>query len=333
MTLDLFERAHELSHAGQAFAVATVVRAEKPTSAKPGSKAIVTADGRLSGWVGGSCAQPTVIRESLRALHDGEPRLLRLCPPESMGLAPQEGVIEVVLACASGGTLEIHIEPYLPRPQLIAIGHLPVVEALATLGKGVGYAVTVMALEADGDRFSQADRFLDRLDWLQVDVTAQTYIVVASHGNYDEEALEGALKTGAPYVALVASRKRAAAVMQSLRDAGLSEEQLARIKCPAGLDLGARTPEEIALSVLAEIVQLRRRAPSLPLDSHPLASRAGQEPAEAVDPVCGMSVEVASARHTFDHRDQTYYFCSAGCRRSFAKEPAKYVTENASSHG
>ena len=332
MTFDLLDRAYELTHAGQPFAIATVVRAEKPTSAKPGAKAIVTADGRLTGWVGGSCAQPTVIRESLHALQDGEPRLLRLCPPEAMGRAPQEGVIEVVLACASGGTLEIHIEPHLPRPQLIAIGHLPIVEALATLGKGLGYVVTVMALETSADRFPQADRFLNQLDLSQVDVTPQTYIVVASHGNYDEEALEGALKTGAPYVALVASQKRAAAVMQYLRDAGLTEEQLARTKYPAGLDLGALTPEEIALSILAEIVQFRRRPSNLhpPASTLSLPPSTGQAPAEAVDPVCAMTVDIATARYSLDYRSQTYYFCSAGCRRSFEKEPAKYVTSKAS---
>ncbi len=322
MKTDALELAFELNRAGHPFALATVIRAEKPTSAKAGAKGIVTADGALTGWVGGSCAQPTVVREALKALQDGEPRLVRLCPPEKLGLAPQDGVIEVALTCVSGGTLEIYIEPRLPRPHLVAVGHLPIVEALATLGKDLGYEVTVMGLDITPDRFPRADRVFDRLDFSQREVTPHTYIVVASHGNYDEEALEGALKTAAPYVALVASKTRAEAVVQYLRTTGLPEERLVRLKYPAGLDLGAVTPEEIALSILAEIVQHRRRASVSETQSETLT------PVEATDPVCGMIVEIAAARYTARHAGRAYYFCSAGCKRSFEKEPERYVTSD-----
>src|SRR5512135_2528326 len=137
MQADLLNRAAELSGKDMAFALATVVRAEKPTSAKLGASALITSDGTLTGWVGGSCAQPTVIREALKALQDGEPRLLRLCPPERMGLLPQEGVIETAMMCASGGTLEVYIEPQAPRPQLVVMGHLPIAEALVTLSSAL----------------------------------------------------------------------------------------------------------------------------------------------------------------------------------------------------
>ncbi len=331
MHTDLLTRAFELSHDGIAFALATVVRAEKPTSAKPGANALITADGALSGWVGGSCAQPTVIREALKALQDGEPRLLRLCLPERLGQMPQDGVVEVVLTCASGGTLEIYIEPHLPRPQLIAIGHLPIAEALTRLGKDLGYEVTVMGLDLSPDRFPAADRILDQVDFSQLTLTPETYIVVASHGNYDEDALEHVLKMDAPYVALVASRKRTATVLQYLRETGLSEERLARLKYPAGLDIGAVTPEEIALSILAEIVQFHRRGletqtltQTLPLFAGPWVT---PTPSEALDPVCGMTVEIASARYSVEHGGQRYYFCSAGCKRSFEKEPDKYLVK------
>ena len=322
--LDFLNRARSLQESGQRFALATVVRAEKPTSAKAGAKAIITADGALTGWVGGSCAQPTVIRESLKALQDGQPRLLRLCPPEKLGQSAQEGVIEVALTCISGGTLEIYIEPHLPQPHLVAIGHLPITEALAGLGKDLGYHVTVMGLEATPARFPRADLVLDHLDFSQLKLPTQTYIVVASHGNYDEEALESALKSDAAYVALVASTKRAEAVKQYLRESGLPEERLARLKCPAGLDIGAVTPEEIALSILAEIVQFRRRTPTLGLDA-PATLTLTHTLTEATDPVCGMTVEIATARHTLEYLGHTYYFCSAGCRRSFEKEPQKYL--------
>lgn len=324
---NFLKRIYALDQAGQPFALATVVRAEKPTSARPGAKAIITADGTLTGWVGGSCAQPTVIREALKALQDGQPRLLRLCPPEKLGAAPQHGVTEVMLTCISGGTLEVYIEPYLPRPHLMVIGHLPVVEALVTLSKGLGYDVTVMSLDSTPDRFSQADRVLNRLDFTQVQMTPQTYVVVASHGNYDEEALAGVLNAGPelpPYVALVASKKRAEALIQVLRQAGLPEERLARIKVPAGLDLGAVTPEEIALSILAEIVQVRRRGQDAYVPLPLVAEGAGLGAGEALDPVCGMTVEVATARYITEYNEQKVYFCSAGCKRAFEKEPERY---------
>jgi len=341
---DTLEQAHHLRAAGQPFVIAIVVRAERPTSAKPGATAIVTPDGKLTGWVGGSCAQPTVIRESLRVLQDGQPVLLRMGPPDQLsGHAEAPGVIERAMTCISGGTLDIYLEPHLAQPLLVAISHLPIAEALAALGKGLGYAVTVAGLDATPERFPQADQVLNSLEFGQIALRPQSYIVVASHGNYDEEALAWALGTNAPYVALVASPKRARAVVQYLRESGLSEAQLARLKFPAGLDIGAVTPEEIALSILAETVQLRRRHVPAPERPVPAAEPPAAEPAaaghdhsagthrliapsvEAIDPVCGMTVEIASARYTSQYGGQTYYFCAAGCKRSFEKEPGKYV--------
>jgi xanthine dehydrogenase accessory factor len=344
---DYLEHAHQLRSAGQPFVIATVVRAERPTSAKPGAAAIVTADGKLTGWVGGSCAQPTVIREALRVLHDGRPVLLRMAPPDRLSgpdAPPAEGVLVRAMTCISGGTLDIYLEPHLAQPQLIAISHLPIAQALAALGKGLGYAVTVAGIDATPERFPQADRVLNGLEFGQIPLRPQTYIVVASHGNYDEEALTWALSTDAPYVALVASPTRARAVLEYLRESGLSEERLARLKFPAGLDIGAVTPEEIALSILAETVQLRRHphlahAPAggssgmaeanhAEPHHHAVATAQAAPPSatEAIDPVCGMTVEIAGARYTSQHAGQTYYFCCAGCQRSFEKEPQRYLS-------
>lgn len=313
-------RAHTLSEAGESFVIATVVRAEAPTSAKAGAKAIVTQDGALDGWVGGSCAQPTVIRESLKALQDGQPRFLRMCPPESLrGATP--GVVEVALTCISGGTLEIYLEPHLPPPQILAIGHLPVVEALAALAKDMRYAVTVVGENAAPAQFPRADRILEfAVEALRF--TPQTYVVVASHGNYDEPALEAALNSEAAYVALVASQKRRDSVLAYLRQSGLAEDKLARLKCPAGLDLGAVAPEEIALSILAEIVQLRRQTP---LPKSPMPKATTPAPVEAIDPICGMTVEIATARWKSEYNGQLYYFCAAGCKRTFDQSPEKFA--------
>jgi len=339
MQTDFYDKVQALRDAGDPFAIATVVRAERPTSAKVGAKALITEDGSLSGWIGGSCAEPTVKREAKKALQDGQPRLIRLCPPENIGQAPQEAVIEITLTCISGGTLEIYIEPQLAQPHLVVIGHLATAEALVSLGKDLGWRVSLMGLDVVPERFSSADQVIDELDFSQVRISRNTSIVIASHGNYDEDMLVAALQTEAPYVALVSSKKRASAVLQYLREAELTQEQIARLKYPAGLDFGAVTPEEIALSILAEIIQRRRQPSALRLNpGHASKTPISDSPAsglelpmarslalEARDPVCGMTVEIASAHFTSEYAGKTYYFCAAGCKRSFDKEPQKYV--------
>ncbi len=325
MGFDFLATIDKLNKAGKAFAIATVVRAEKPTSAKPGAKAVITADGSLSGWIGGSCAEPTVKREARKALEDGQSRLVRLCPPEKRGVLPQEGVVEVPMTCISGGTLEIFIEPQLAQPHLVVIGHHAIVGALAALGKDAGFRITVMGIDITPDRFPEADRVVTMLDFSQVDVQTNTWIVIASHGNYDEDALTAALQTSAVYVALVASKRRTQALLQYLRDSNLPEERLASLKAPAGLDLGAITPEEIAVSILAEIIQRMRRPGSSNQESPRKAEQKNLQ-GEARDPVCGMMVEIAGARHVADYNGQHYYFCTRGCQLSFDAEPERYLS-------
>ena len=327
MQTDFYDQVQTLRNTGNPFAIATVVRAEKPTSAKVGAKAIITEDGALSGWIGGSCAEPTVKREAKKALQDGMPRLIRLCPPEKLGKAPQEGVIEIPLTCISGGTLEIYIEPQLAQPHLIVIGHLATAEALVRLGKGLGWRLSLMGLDVTHERFPGADYIFDHLDFSRVTVTKNTFIVVASHGNYDEDMLVAALQSQAPYVALIASKTRSKAILQYLNESNLTKAQIARLKYPAGLDLGAVTPEEIALSILAEIIQRSRQAQVVveqaetDLTNHLTT----EESLQAKDPVCGMLVEISSAHFTSKYGGKTYYFCAAGCKRSFDKEPGRYV--------
>ena len=335
MLNDFYDKVQALRNNGNPFAIATVIRAEKPTSAKVGAKAIVTEDGSLSGWIGGSCAEPTVKREAKKALQDGQPRLLRLCPPEKMGTAPQEGVNEIALTCISGGTLEIYIEPQLAQPHLIVIGHLATAEALVNLGKGLGWRVSLLGLDVTVERFPNADQIVEELDFSKLTITKNSHIVVASHGNYDEDMLVAALQSEANYVALIASKKRANAILQYLNEANLTQEQIARLKYPAGLDFGAVTPEEIALSILAEIIQRRRQSSNVAENES--ASIDIQLPMaqnlllEAIDPVCGMTVEIATAHFATEHNGKTYYFCAAGCKRSFDKEPGKYVQAETSS--
>ena len=332
MQIDFYDQIQKLRTDGSPFVIATVVRAEKPTSAKTGAKAIITEDGVLNGWVGGSCAEPTVKREAKKAMQDGQPRFIRLCPPEKMGQAPQEGVIEIALTCISGGTLEIYIEPQLAQPHLVVIGHLATAEALVKLGKGLGWRISLLGLDVTRDRFPEADQIFDELDFTKLSITKNTHIVVASHGNYDEDMLVAALQSEAPYVALIASKKRANAILQYLNESNLTPEQIARLKYPAGLDFGAVTPEEIALSILAEIIQRSRQSPisNSPISNLELTITQSTI-LDALDPVCGMTVEIATAHFTSEYNGKTYYFCAAGCKRSFDKEPQKYI-QTESSH-
>jgi xanthine dehydrogenase accessory factor len=323
---ELLARARELQAWAEPFAVATVVRVERPASARPGMKAIVRSDGSLEGWVGGSCAHPVVVREARIALGEGRPRLISLSPHPRERDA-QEGVIHHPMTCHSGGSIEVYIEPVLPRPALMLVGDTPLVAALAGLGRLEGF--TIWVAEAAGTSAGPDADLRLPLSELARRITPQTYVVVATMGSGDEEALEQVVGGGAAYVGLVASRKRAEAVQAYLRARGVADEAVRRIKAPAGLDIGAVTPEEIALSIMAEIIKVRRAAlPAVePAEARiPAAAPIGTVTTTATDPICGMTVEIATARYTAQHRGITFYFCSAGCRHAFEREPARYVT-------
>jgi xanthine dehydrogenase accessory factor len=213
---DVIIRAGELAAQGRPYALATVVRVVRPASARPGDRAIVTPDGALEGWVGGACSEPTVVREALEALADGEARM-----------------VQVEDSCSSRGELEIFVEPCLPAPLLSVIGESPAAATLARLATEIGWRVADLVEEG-------ADA-----------------VVVASMGRGDEEALTTALATGARYIGLVASARRAASVLARLREQGLDEEALARVHSPAGLDLGPSRQEEIAVAILAQLIAWR----------------------------------------------------------------------------
>jgi len=305
---ELLALASELARRREPFALATVVRCERPTSAKPGAKALIRQDGTVSGWIGGSCAEPLTVKEALEALRDGQPRLIALVGEGGAGPGRREGVREHAMACHSGGTLEIYIEPVLPKPQLVLVGSGPVGETLATLGRAVSFDVVVVAREEE---------------LASVAIAPEAAVVVATHGRFDEDALERALRSEARYVSLVASPRRAAAVVEALQARGVPAERLGRLKAPAGLDLGAVTPEEIALSIIAEIVRVRRRAPAAtPAEE---AARAPAAPREAHDPICGMAVAIVGAPYTSEVSGRPFYFCCAGCKQKFDRDPARYA--------
>jgi xanthine dehydrogenase accessory factor len=300
--MSVLDTAAELVRGRVPFVQATVVRAQKPTSAHAGDTALVRADGVIDGFVGGTCAEASVREYGLRVLRSNEPLLLRIVP-EAGAATEEEGAVTVANPCLSGGSMEIFLEPRVPEPRVLVVGDTPIAAALAELGRPLGFAVELVAgpdLAGVGSA-PQAD---------------DAALVVASHGRGEEPALTAALQLGVPYVGLIASRKRGAAVLAAL---DVPEEQKARIHTPAGLDIGGRTAPEIALSVLAEIVQERRAGQQ----AHPVAPA---EPASAIDPVCGMTVAAVEASLHAEVDGVVYWFCAPGCRRAFVKDPAAYLS-------
>ena len=292
--IGLTERAAELRRNRAAYVHARVVVAEKPTSAKPGAEAIVLADGTIEGFVGGACAESTVRAQALALLDSGDTLLLRITPePE----APRPGSLTVHNPCLSGGTLEIFLEPMIPAPLVVVAGDTPIARALLELVGPLGHAGTRYDGTLPGDTAA---------------------VVVASHGRDEEGVLVDALRANVSYIGLVASRKRGEAVLGAL---DVCASMKARVHTPAGLDIGARTPEEVALSILAEIISTRPRQSGRPVgDDTPTSAES------ATDPVCGMSVAMVDASLHLDHEAHRYWFCGSGCLRAFAADPNAYVS-------
>jgi len=314
---EFLNKASELRAQGESFAVALVVRFEGSISGKPGDKAIIRPDGSIWGWIGGGCAQPAVVKEALKALEDGNPRLIRISPSRNPDSAA--GIVDYMMTCHSGGTLDIFIEPVLPKPQVVIFGRSAVAQSLARLAKAIDYRVTVVAPGANDQEFPLADAILQEVQLANVRVTPETYMVVATQGEHDEEALEQAAGSDARYVALVASKAKAGKLFDYLREKGVPAGTLARVRAPAGLEIGAVSPAEIAVSVLAEVVRVGREAVRMEPQAPVAPERAPR------DPVCGMEVDAGRAKHKSEYRGVTVYFCCPHCKLAFDKEPEKYL--------
>jgi xanthine dehydrogenase accessory factor len=295
MRADLLQLAADLSKQGKPFVLAMVVRREPYSSAHPGDMAVITADGDYHGWLGGNCTQPTVKREAQAALVDGKPRLVSLSPDPKSQERP--GVTALPMTCHSGGSVDIYLEPMLPAPRLLLFGESPVARALGKLGEVMGYAVEHDPRSTRGGKL---------------------FAVIATMGESDEDSLAAALAANPAYVGVVASRKRFSELRESMLARGLSSAALDQVHNPAGLDIGARLPEEVALSILAQIVQLRQAQEAARPEPAPAT-------ATAIDPVCGMSVDVATARHVGQHQGRDYYFCNARCREKFLAFPDRFL--------
>ena len=337
--LGVLEEMGELTRRGEPFALATVVWRQSPSSSQPGARAIITAGGELHGWIGGACAEPVVIREAQQVMAEGTARLLLLGTPEQFGAAVPDGMTVIPISCQSEGALEVYIEPVLPVPHLVIVGDSPMTRTLASLAGALGWRTE----EIRGPDFTPEA------------ADGRSMIVVATQGHDDEDVLERAVAARPAYLGLVGSRRRGATVLGYLADRGVPRDELDRVRVPAGLDLGSTTHQEIAVAILAELVQLRASgalaagalaagtlaagALAAGRPAGPPAQRAGTEsarqagpegarpaarPALVIDPVCGMTVSADSSR-PLRYEGTDYYFCCAGCRQAFEQDPDAYV--------
>ena len=315
---DVFDVARKLSERGEHYALATVVWRRGPSSGKAGYRAVITATGEVRGWVGGACAEPVVVREALQAINEGTPRLVFLGSPDELRPEEGDGVVRVPLSCHSEGALKIFIEPVPRGPDLVVVGRSPMVHTLASLAGTLGWWTTVVDDGGSPEDWPEADRVVTTLDLEAAGVGSRSALVIATQGHYDEEALERAVQTSAGWLGVVASHRRAETLLGYLRDRGFPDEVLAAVRAPAGLDLGHVSHEEIAVAILAELVQFKA-AGGLAGSAGAMKGQesAAPPPEEATDPVCGMTVAVAGARYRVEHDGETYYFCGAGCQASF----------------
>ena len=295
--MNIQDQCNDLWAREEPFVLATVVAYKSPQSARPGSKAIIKADGSMIGWIGGGCVQPIVLREAKQALQTGSPKLLTISPDEPRD--DWKGVQSFRMTCEGGGSLEIYLEPFLPKPQLIVLGSSPVAETVAQLGTLLDFKVV-----AAGTDFSS----------IKDQINESSYVVIATMGNGDEEGLLAVIGTRPKYLGLVASKKKSQALFEYVRTTGATDEDIAVITCPAGIEIGSETLPEIALSIAAEITSVRRASSEQSEPQHE-----SQTEATAIDPICGMTVDIAAAKYSSVINSQTFYFCCLRCKETFER--------------
>ena len=326
---DFLEKVIELRRERRSFATATVVCRRAPVSAHLGYRAIVHEDGRMEGFIGGACSREIIRRQALESIRARRARLVSIRPDANAGVSSDPEHVFVPMTCVSEGAVDVYVEPSVRPRRLVVVGATPVAEALARTAVALDYEV-VRTVQPEEQRDLEAQAAaggwtlapLDSLSAAITDGGPATAAVVATQGHYDEQALEVILRARvASYVGLVASRKRGATVKESLEQSGITGTDVVRV--PAGLDLGARTAPEVAIAILAEIVQSR---PDQALDAGSRDQQAATATqTKALDPVCHMDVEIATAKHSAEIDGTTYYFCCAHCRSAFVKEPARYL--------
>lgn len=321
------EYAIELKKKNEPFAMALVVRREAPSSGKVGDKAVINKFGEILGWVGGGCVKSIIIKEAEDAMKSGKARLVKI--GNSIVPSKQKDVMEYKMTCQSEGTIEIFIEPVIPQPHLVVIGKTAIAKALVKLARDTGYRITGVAQDANLQTFEKVDELITQIKLSDVKTTASTFIVVATQGEQDEKALEEVLKKESLYIGFVASRKKMVSMVQYLTDAGFDNAAVDAIKSPAGIDINAKTPDEVAISILAEMIQVRNNSPVNNSFQQFDASGAGtgEAPKYYINPVCGVPIDMNNPKHIIEYKNEKIYFCCDGCKVKFEADPEKYMNK------
>lgn len=308
----------ELYESNEAFAIAYVVRKEGLTSGKPGDKAVIKQDGTLVGWIGGGCSKGIIIKEALEAIADGKPRMIAIHPNASEG--SEKGVKTYSMTCHSGGAVDIFIEPVLPKPQILIVGQSHVAYYLSKLAEAMEFRISCVVTNNNTGMFDHIKNTYTDFDKIE---GSGHYVVVCTQGEGDEQALLAALGMKSKYLSFVASRKKSNAIFKALRGFGVTFDQLRGIKTPAGLDINAKLPEEVAVSILAEIIQNYRSESESESNNEPVKLNDDMY----INPVCSIPVSKSTAKHILEFEGEKVYFCCDGCKVSFEKEPEKYMVK------
>ncbi len=338
---------------GSNFAVAQVIDRIAPTSGKVGDKAIILETGELIGWIGGGCVRGIVIKEALDVIRTKRFRRIRISPEGGTRETPT--FKEYVMSCQSRGTVEVLIEPVIPQPELIIVGKSNISRKLAAVANAADMRVTVMSRGADIQMFPEAHRIIEKVDFEGINNFANTYIIVTTQGEDDEGSVLKAMRTSARYVGFVASKKKSEDIQAFLLSNGVSEERIGDLRSPVGLDINAKLASEVAISILADIVEHFRKgnmskalassssssccsSSSDSSSSSSSSSSTGIEEAREstpeetkfaeeyyINPVCNVPVSKTSPKHVLEYKGEKVYFCCDGCKVSFEKNPAQYI--------
>jgi len=320
---DFFDSVHNQRELDEPAAMAMIVRREAPSSGKPGDKAVITKKGEVKGWIGGGCTKGIVIKEALEAIDQQTPRLVRIQPNDQKD--EQAGVKNYRMTCMSGGTVEVYIEPIMQVSKIHIFGRSHISKALCEIGRAAGFYVNIISELADDVMFPSANKITKLSDFSPEVSMAKDYVVVCTQGEDDEKSVEQAIHSNPRYLSFVSSMKKANSVFLYLKRSGIEHKELVRIKTPAGIDINAKTPEEVAISILAEIIKEKRQetvetsAETQSVDSDNL------EDELYINPVCKIPVQKRTAKHVLEHNGEKVYFCCDGCKVSFEKEPEAYL--------
>lgn len=321
MLNDFLKTAIALNEGHKPYATAIIVKRKIPSSGKPGDKAIITADGKIHGWIGGGCTRGIVLKEALLSMQEGKPRYIQISPNSTADFTSYSKVYN--MTCQSGGEVDIYIEPVLPRPHLYIFGVSHIAMALSKLALAMNYTVSCVGDHSDKTIFEGVEHFINNTEYEKSNSENNSYAVVCTQGEGDAEALYSAIQSQPTYLSFVASRKKANAIFREVREKGITFDQIKEIKTPAGLDIQAKLPEEVAVSILAEIIKHLRGERQLKDPNEPLMMNNEDY---YLNPVCNIPIQKSTAKHVIQYKNEDVYFCCDGCKVSFEKDPSKYMT-------